>query len=307
LPKGIRPCIVVPMWVGLVFVAMVVSLAEPGPSLPDEPSCPASGEVKALLSRLGVENARPEITVAGDQMHVVLHGKDGLTLGSRTVDAPASCHERATVAAVLVATWMGVWPAGTKPADPPAAAVATAAPPNAPTYPVPPARADGMAFGLVLLSAWDGKGFASGLALESSLRLAGPLRGFVALSATTERELSVGPGRAGYLRPALEAGPSLRLGRGWVRGELTLSGRLGLLVLRGKDLPITHVAIRAVPGLAASLRVLFVGTAVSPFLTVGSAFWLGRERAILDDDLASAELPRWDAMVGLGVSWFGGA
>jgi hypothetical protein len=87
---------------------------------------------------------------------------------------------------------------------------------------------------LVVLGAWDGQALAAGLALESQWRLAGPLRGFVALSATTEREISVGPGRAGYLRPALEAGPSVQLGSGSVRGELLLSGRLGLLVIRGK-------------------------------------------------------------------------
>jgi hypothetical protein len=41
-------------------------------------------------------------------------------LGSREVEAPASCHERATVAAVLVATWMGVWPEGPMPVPTPA-------------------------------------------------------------------------------------------------------------------------------------------------------------------------------------------
>jgi hypothetical protein len=88
-----------------------------------------------------------------------------------------------------------------------------------------------------------------------------------------------------------------------VRGELALSGRLGLLVLRGKGLPVTHATTRAVPGLAVAARVVFVGMVVSPFLTVGSAYWLGRERVILDDDPAAAELPRWDAMVGLGILW----
>jgi hypothetical protein len=308
LPKRIRTCIVDLMWVGLVLAATVVSLAGAYSPLPDERSCPDPGEVEARLAQLGVERGmRPEITVVSDQMHIVLHRHDGLTLGSRTVDAPTSCHERATVAAVMVATWMGVWPAGTKPAAPTAPAGPTAASATTLSQPSPLARKQGTALGLAVTSSWDGQAFAAGLAVEARWPLAGPLRGFVALSATTEREMAVEPGRAGYLRPALEAGPSLRLGAGSVQGELLLSGKLGLLVLRGKDLPITHVATRAVPGLAAALRVVFVSKTLSPFLSVGSTFWLSRERATLDDDRASAELPRWDATLGLGALLGGGA
>jgi hypothetical protein len=291
------------MWVGLVLAATVVSLAEPGPTLPDEPSCPDPGEVETALSRLGVERGtRPEITVVGARMRIVLHDQHGLIVGSRAVAAPASCHERATVAAVMVATWMGVWPAGTKPAEP-LAPPATTVPAIVPARPSSPTVSGGTAVGLLVLGAWDGQAFAAGLALESQWRLAAPLRGFVALSATTEREISVGPSRAGYVRPSLSAGPLLQLGSGKVRGEFVLSGRLGLLFIRGKDLHITHVTTRAVPGLSADLRVVVRGKTLSPFLALGGVFWLGREHLRLDDEPATAELPRWDAMAGVGMLW----
>jgi len=97
------------MWAALAVMA--VSLAEVRPSSSGDPRCPDPSEIEAQLVRLGVGGGtRPEITIADDRMRVVLRGQDGVTLGSREVEAPASCHERATVAAVLVATWMGVWP-----------------------------------------------------------------------------------------------------------------------------------------------------------------------------------------------------
>jgi hypothetical protein len=302
LPKRIAPCIVEVMWAGFALAAVVVSLAETSPSPASGPPCPDPSEVEAHMVRLGVEGGRrPEITVLGDKMRVVLRGQDGLTLGSREVEAPASCHERATVAAVLVATWMGVWPAAASPAIPSAPPSSKSAPAQPAT--TKPARANGTEIGLTLMSAYDGNALALGLAAETRWHLLGPLRGFVALTATTEREKSVGVGHAAYLRPSVEAGPSLGLGSHKVRGEIGLSGRLGLLILRGKDLPITHVTTRAVPGLGAALRLVFVGNSLSPFVTAGGAYWFGRESVKLDDDPATAELPRWDAQVGVGILW----
>ena len=293
------------MWAGFALAVMVVSLAEPSPSASSEPLCPDPSEVEAHLVRLGVEGgARPEITIAGDKMRVVLRGHDGSTFGSREVEAPASCHERATVAAVLVATWTGVWPQADQ-AAPPATMPSAGSTVKSATAAesAKPARQGGVDLGLALMSKYDGNALASGLALESSWRLLGPVRGFVGLSATTEREMSVGLARAGYTRPALEAGPLLGIGSSRLRGEIGLSGRFGLLILRGKGLPVTHVTTRAVPGLAAWLRLVFVGRTLSPFFTAGGAGWLGRESATLDDNPATAELPRWDIQVGMGILW----
>jgi hypothetical protein len=291
------------MWVGLVLAAVFASLADISPSPSGGPPCPDPSEVDAQLVRLGVEGGvRPEITVVGDQMRVVLRGQDGLTLGSREVEAPASCHERATVAAVLVATWMGIWPAA-DPAESQSASLSTAM--AAATRPgsAKPTRKGGTEVALALTGAYDGNALALGLAAETRWRVLGPWRGFVALSATTEREIEVGGAHAAYLRPSIDVGPSLGLGSHSVRAEVGLSARLGLLILRGKDLPVTHLTAHVVPGLAAGLRLVFVGNSLSPFVTAGSAYWFGRESVKLDDDPATAELPRWDAQVGVGVLW----
>jgi hypothetical protein len=263
--------------------------------------------------------APPEIAVAGDRMRVVLRGRDGATVGTREVEAPATCHERATVAAVLVATWMGIWPkapeaAGpsekpTNPTGDPESRTATASPPSPPaadtSTPAPPAasserRAE---YGLALAAAIDSNATAAGIAIEVRERLLGPLGGFVGLTATTERNQHVGVATAGYLRPALEAGAVVRIGRGRVQGEVGASGRLGILFVRGKDLPVTHSAAHVAPGAAASLRLIFAGRRFSPFVSATSAYWFGERRLTLDDDGAVAELPRWDFGLGIGLLW----
>jgi hypothetical protein len=281
-----------------IWATVVVSALADSQSPSSGPPCPDPVEVEAQLARLGVEHGvRPEIAVTGDKMRVVLYRPDGETLGSRQVEAPASCHERATVAAVLVATWMGVWPEAAKP---------TATTPASPASPNEPrAGGDGQGFGIAmaLTGAFDGNGLGMGIAAESNWRLYGPLRGWVGLSAFTERDKNIGPGRAAYTRPALEAGPSLRFGRGRVQGEIGLAGRLGLLLLRGKDLTTTYLRMRAVPGAGTWLRLMVVSKSLSPFLTAGGAYWLGRETATLDDSDATTALPRWDAHLGVGVFW----
>jgi hypothetical protein len=300
LPEAAEPCIVAAMWIALAtLVSLLADSQSPSSVLP----CPDPAEVERQLARLGVErSARPEIVVTGDKMRVVLHGLDGETLGSREVEAPASCQERATVAAVLVASWVGVWPA-TKPLlTSPAATTPAVGPVSA----VGAAKADdnqGYGIALALAGAFDGNAFALGIAAESNWRLHGPLHVWAGLSAFTERTKNIGPGQAGYTRPAIAFGPSLRLGHGRIQGEIGMAGQLGILRLRGKGLTATYSTTRAVPGAGTWLRLLLVGKLFSPFLSVGGNFWFGRETATLDNDSATSRLPRWDAQLGLGVFW----
>jgi hypothetical protein len=84
-------------------------------ALPPEGSvCPSGDAVAAELDRLGASTAlaalgSPEVTVKGKTMRVVLRGRDGSIIGAREVAAPDACRERASVAAVFLAAWVGVW------------------------------------------------------------------------------------------------------------------------------------------------------------------------------------------------------
>jgi len=99
-------------------------------------------------------------------------------------------------------------------------------------------------------------------------------------------------------------GPAFRLLRGRLQAEIGASARLGVAILRGKDMPITHLKMHAVPGMASNLRLVLAGEHFSPFIIATGGYWIARQQLTLDgDDAATAELPHWDAGVGLGLLW----
>ena len=90
------------LWAGAVIV------------LPKGTTCPSGEAIAAELDRLDAAAAlaalgSPEITIKDTKMRVVLRGPDGSILGTREIAAPEACHERATVAAVFIAAWVGEW------------------------------------------------------------------------------------------------------------------------------------------------------------------------------------------------------
>ena len=156
---------------------------------------------------------------------------------------------------------------------------------------------------MAILGVYDGNASAVAAAFDVRLSLACRFRGVIGLSCATERDRSVGAGVGGYTIPVVELGPVLGLERGRLRGELGLSARLGLLILQGKDMPSTHAAERLIPGMAAQLRLVGVGARFSPFATLIGSWWIGRRTLALDDNPATADLPGWDAQIGLGIFW----
>jgi hypothetical protein len=90
--------------------------------LPTGTTCPSGDAIAAELDRLNAAAAlavlgSPEITIKDTKMHVVLRGRDGSMLGAREVAAPEGCKERATVAAVFIAAWVGEWTTAPMAAD----------------------------------------------------------------------------------------------------------------------------------------------------------------------------------------------
>jgi hypothetical protein len=281
------------MWAGVLLT--VLGALEPAANPePQAPACPSPDEVAAELARVGATGApAPDIVVDAGRMRVILRDRYGGLVGSREVEAPPSCRERATVAATFVATWMGVWPA---------AAADVASPPRPAIAPPPPAAPRRTQLGLAVLGAHDGNAAALGLAAELR-RDFGPVAAVLAASGTTERTHTVGPGRAGYRCPAVELGPAYRLGQGRWQGEVGAAARLGLLLVRGLDLAATHQKTHLVPGASAALRLVHVGERLSPFVVAGATAWFARQELTLDNDPATAELPLWDVSVGVGVDW----
>jgi hypothetical protein len=91
-----------------------LALAAAVTAMPADAGCPSQEAVEAELDRLGASAALAalgslEVTVAGTKMRVSLLGRDGAIMGTREVAAPEACHERASVAAVFLAAWVGKW------------------------------------------------------------------------------------------------------------------------------------------------------------------------------------------------------
>jgi hypothetical protein len=278
------------MW--LALLATLLAQPEAGGS------CPSDAAVRAELAKLSAEHLQPEVTVAGNHMHVVLRDRAGLVLGKRDVEPATDCQERATQVAVLTATWMGIW-----------AAESTLPPPvSPPPVSPPPLTQSRHEISLIGLAAHDGNaGALGGQVMAQTALSSGAWRGLVAFSALTQRQATVEPGSAGYFRMAADVGPALRWqGRGaFVEGAL--AARLALLRLQGKGLAVTHSAFHVAPGVNSFVRAGLQGRTVSAFLFVGGVAWLNRYELLLDNARTRAELPRWDAMLGLGMGWaFGG-
>jgi len=77
-------------------------------------SCPSGDAIVAELDRLGAVAAlsalgSSQVTIKDTKIRVVLLGRDGSLLGDREAAAPEDCNERAAVAAVFIAAWVGVW------------------------------------------------------------------------------------------------------------------------------------------------------------------------------------------------------
>src|SRR5258707_13118014 len=111
-----------------VFAAAILALATPALAAP-APSCPERHDVEQELDRLGAapalaQRGTPDVSVGDGGMRIVLRGRDGKVLGMREIAAPEACQERAVVAAVVIAAWLGEWSASEpRAAAPPAIAV----------------------------------------------------------------------------------------------------------------------------------------------------------------------------------------
>lgn len=128
----------------MVGQLVTLLLVAAGALVAPEAGCPSTDAVAAELERLGTAAAvaavgAPEVRVHGPTMRVALHGLDGAVSGGREVAAPASCAERARVAAVLVSAWVGAWRSGSfpEPARPTTAKPSTSSAPPAATDFVP--------------------------------------------------------------------------------------------------------------------------------------------------------------------------
>jgi hypothetical protein len=292
------------LWAGAVAV------------LPIGATCPSANAIAAELDRLGASAAlaalgSPEVTVTDTKMQVVLRGQDGSRLGAREIAAPEACNERATVAAVFIAAWVGEWntaPLAEKQnskleAPSHDAAPASSSAVRAETRLKPESRVEiaGLGFGT-----HDGDAGTYGAGLLVGYRPRGALALAALFEGTGQRERTLGPGLAGYRTFRLGVGAGVLRKWGRVFGDVGIFPELTLLTLNGKRLQSGRAA--TVWGAAADLRARlgFNWGRVAPFLFTGGSYALRGERLTLDDRQQNVTLSRWNFSVGAGLAFLFG-
>lgn len=292
--------------VGASASAFVLAVALASPA----PTCPERHDVEHELNRLGAAPAlalkgTPDVTVNDSGMHIVLRGRDGKVLGEREVAAPEACQERAVVAAVVIAAWLGEWSAGEPRAATPRP---TAAPPiltaAAPAPPPPSPRRSRLprlelaAFGSAVhdgdAATWAAGGeLAYGLGDRFSVTAQG--------HATGERTQALGPGQAAYQSWGFGAGIS------WRRrfGRAVLDAGLGPEALRtalqGEGLLTPRRATAWTLAIDGRIRLGLALSRIVPFVYAGTAYGITTTRLTLDDRLDRVTLSHWNVAAGLGL------
>jgi len=297
----------------LLSMAAIVmaAIGDPAPAAlaPTPPAaCPARHDVEQEIDRLGVAAAlalegTPDVRVDDGAMQIVLRAPDGKVLGQREVAAPGACHERAVVAAVVIAAWLGEWSGRETPAPapspaPPPPLVLTGTP--APPTPAPrtPPRIDIAAFGF---GVHDGDAGTWGAGGELGYRLSGPFSVIVLGQGTGERSQGLGPGRAAYSSSRFGAGLAWRRWFGRTLLDFGLAPEAARVALRGEQLPTTRAATTWSLTTDGRVRLgLRLGAAV-PFVYADAAYAVATARLTLDDRPDQVTLSRWNLAAGLGL------
>lgn len=276
-----------------------------------------------------------EIEVRGATLAISLRRASGEIVGRRELAAPSGCADRAESAAIVVAAWethLGDRPAQDLQIDPPRGvtppSVAATRPPASsfvgaeiPAPSVPPwkptvVHAAGslgvsaaerrrfvLAPGASLFASIDANDTALGGAAEVVLSRPGAPFAFggsalfVASHATT-----VSPGVGSWRRFGLVLDGRRRAAwpSAWLEARVGLA--LTALAIGGSALGETTGGITLDPGALVGLRVGLAGGPAVSWLEVAATAWPRRQTVYVRDG-GSADLPRFEALVGVGLSW----
>jgi len=290
-----------------LMVAVLALASGPGLDIASDSTCPSVGEVRAALDRLGggapPRPASFSVYARPDTLRLEFRWGGDADPDIRELPMPGDCGERATSAAIVAASWLGVLPAA-PPAAPPSPmrsplAVATARAP-APTKRSPVWLGLGLGMGA-------GGGAAASARVELTQdRVRGlPLGWTIAAQGTTPRGHSVGGGSPRWVRPMLAAAATAT----WQTPRIGWAADLGpvaaLTFAWGSGYP-SNVTDRAPSfGAAAGLRLQLAGGASRPWIDLRGVRWLTLQRLRVDvasGAPATEDLPAYEGFLTLGWS-----
>ena len=276
---------------------------------PDD-GCPASDAIDTNLERLGAlalltQLGTAEVRVQEPSLHVSLLDRRGGSLGVRVVTVTSDCGTRATLAAAVIAAFVGEW-AQTKladavstPAAPPTAnpATATAAQPIALARPTWQAE-----LGVVTFGIHDGDAGGLGFGVRANLNR-GAYMASALVEGSLDREQPLGDGQGAYR--FLRAGLGLGVRWQWpsIFWDTTVVPMVERLSLQGRNVTAPKDVTDWGFVLAGHASLGWNGPRFRPFLFVGASYSMpGQRMTLTDGNVKSVPLSSVNVEAGLGVS-----
>jgi hypothetical protein len=234
---------------------------------------------------------------------VTLFGPTLELLEERHIARYSSCDEQARAAAIVIAAWLTALPAASTPTVPlpPSATPTVRRAPAPPLAPWPPPSFQASAAALASLSADT---FAPGLMIEAemvprgsrwSLSLAGVLNG--------KHHRALGIGEATWWRWGAGAGAAWRAVRGGVWLDLRGAFLVTRLGIAGTGFENNTGGTTWDLGGALGARLGLGSRYVQPWLGAWAVGWAGTQNVHIAGDAVQGEIPRLEALLGLGATF----
>jgi hypothetical protein len=302
---------------------LIAHLAFVPPEIRGAGTCPSVDEVSARLAPLFptaplTKESGADVVVletSGGQVAVRLRDPSGVITHERILEASASCAERATEVAVLIATWEadlhaevafpGAEPQAPRLAPPlpaPVDTVDTARVAPRPEAAAPPPE---VTLGAELfVAAPPDAGKAPAGSIEATWGRGDPWHGRTAISATGTHTLALPPGQVSWRRATLALGVMGDLTRGRVRLSARLDALAAVILSQGTGFNVDAAATSWQAGADVGLRLSVPVThRFTVWVDVAAAAFPGSQRLSALNVTGAPELPSLEIDGGLGGSF----
>jgi hypothetical protein len=264
------------------------------------PTCPSAEAVSARLEQFAAPTGRPpaledrvaRLVEEPEALRIQLLAEDGSVLAERTLSRAGSCEDMAGAAAVIVASLDAALPT----AEPKAPVLATERPAATPR------RSLSWELGAGAVGSYSSS-LTFGLELQGVLGTpAGRLAGRLGLAFLGSRSLELGPGQVRWQRLWLGLGPRVRALPGAVRLDFHAEGLAALLLVSGQGYSVASGAADFDPGAALGVTLSTSIGGLAPWVGLKGIAWFRPQTVSVRGLTETAQLPRFEGLLSLGVS-----
>ncbi len=283
-------------------LAIAWAVVRGGIELSGNATCPGIDDVAVELRRLLPETDAPDLPQGRASLEpvdggvrVLLADERGRSVGERFLASEGSCLDAARATAVVLAAWAADLSPRHEPTLPAEEQRLVVAPPR----PSTPIEVEAGA-----TAAWAGDSLAPGAVAAVSVGDAQrPVALRLSVSGTAPRDLSFASGVVRWMRPAIAAEARWRLTVSAVEIDARAGAGAALLSVWGVGYDANRGELDLDPALTAGLRAAVRIFPTSVWVGLGVTMWPRRQEVVVTGVAGSAELPRWEVSVALGLAF----